>query len=192
MARTGPLIGGAVTRGWLARLFRFPIWFKWVFASTVGGAMGQVLGEAAGPGLDLLVGMGLMGTFQWLILRQHISRAWWWMPASLTGAVIVVGVESLPMDVHAARDLGSLVLVFSPPIAQWLILRRHVSHAWPWALVGIAGMALGATLLSFVDWQGRAIEGGLLGVGYGATTGPMLGWLLRHPKSDGSGAGHLP
>lgn len=188
MAQTNAPLGVANARGRLARLFEHRsglfIWLQWVVANTVGWAVGVPLG------IHLLVVSAVAGTFQVLVLRQHISRAWWWVFASVVG-VVSVDVVTFTMDVHAARDVGGLVLMFSPSITQWLVLRRHVAHAWLWMLVSIAGWALSVEVLSFVGWHesqtgavGAAMDGALLGAVYGGITGPMIAWLLRHPKSD--------
>ena len=81
------------------------VWLWWVLATAVGWSVGGYLGSAAGWGLSrgiAVVGYGAgaaaggiaAGVLQWLVLRQQVARAGWWVLAStVAGAVIgVVGV----------------------------------------------------------------------------------------------------
>lgn len=91
------LVAGAILGGMQALLlrghFRQPGW--WVLATGLGWAAGMLFGSWIGQGLGLTeIGLGLsigavtgalLGVFQWLFLRRQVTRAGWWLPASLLG-----------------------------------------------------------------------------------------------------------
>lgn len=72
----------------LGREVSGPGW--WVLASTVGLPMGVALGGAAGsaleaPAVEAFLVAPSIGAMQWLFLRQRVSRAGWWILASMLG-----------------------------------------------------------------------------------------------------------
>ena len=134
-------------------------WLWWVLASTVGMAVGIAVLEAAvfrvlgavGGAVDGVVAGAVVGTSvgiaQWLVLRRQVSRAGWWVLASIVGFAVGFGVgvgwvmasavaETVTVGLYAGWAVGGA----SVGIAQWLVLRRQVSRAgwgyWPasWAL----------------------------------------------------------
>lgn len=87
----GAVIGIAIGIGqWLA----LKKWIKgsgwWIPASIVGFGVGKDVGDlvtqaipgAVGSGLDGLALGTSIGLAQWLVLRRHAARAWWWILAS--------------------------------------------------------------------------------------------------------------
>jgi hypothetical protein len=73
----------------------------WVWASTVGWAVGwaaivagTIVSPEAGIIASLLAGLVLgivVGIAQWLVLRQWVHQAGWWVLASLAGWTIGLG-----------------------------------------------------------------------------------------------------
>jgi hypothetical protein len=83
---------------------------------------------------------------------------------------------------HAVMVFGMFGAVegASVGMAQWLILRRWVSHAGWWVLASTVGLAVGFPLY-FSD--GEAVSTAVASVAVGAITGRVLVWLLRQPAS---------
>ena len=124
----------------------------WVLASTVGFIVGQggvevamyvafgypeemggmssftnVLGQTVVPALTGAV----IGTLQWLVLRGKVSRAGWWVLASIVGWVLGVTVaEIIPWGVEEMGILSSLVVsgAVTGAALVWL-LRQPVPEA---------------------------------------------------------------
>ena len=189
-------------------------WLWWVLASTVGWAVGGGLSGSLGSiqvGYvgGMTVGAAGAGMLQWLVLRQRIDRAGWWVLATalasaIVGALIVaVGVGGgRNWNLTWSADPGRVVVglagmgLFGAALGalQWLVLRRRIARAGWWVLAGgmgwITGAPLGAVLgggLSGVlGWSGSgaidwALTWGGVGVVYGAIMGRVLVWLLRQP-----------
>ncbi len=189
-------------------------WLWWVLASTVGWAVGGGLSGTlgsiqAGYVGGMTVGATGAGMLQWLVLRQRIDRAGWWVLATVlasagVGALIValgfVGGRAwgATWSADPGRVVGGLAGMgfFGTVLGalQWLVLRRQVARAGWWVLAGgggwVAGAPIGAVLggglSGFLGWSGSGtIDWSLTwaGVGavYGAITGRVLVWLLRQP-----------
>lgn len=91
---TGTILGGLqwlVLRGTLGRSF------FWIPATAIGWAGGFFIGSMApnwfsigetwlGPAAGFCVG-ALVGFFQWLTIRSQVTRAGWWLVASLAAWV---------------------------------------------------------------------------------------------------------
>ena len=79
----------------------------WVFASIIGFGVGKAVGEAVVHGFPTVIGAGLtgaviglsLGVAQWLVLRHYVSRAGWWVPATILAWGIGWSVISLVEDV---------------------------------------------------------------------------------------------
>ncbi len=90
----------------------------------------------------------IIGFAQWLVLRRHLSSAWWWIFASLLGWG-VIGLSSFgfigwfaprtlglfPRLVYGVIDGATLGLILG--MAQWWVLRQYVSKAWGWIFANI-------------------------------------------------------
>ncbi len=179
-------------------------WLWWVLASTVGWVLGGEVGVLSVwiVGLvGIVVGLGIA---QWLVLRQHLSRAGWWVLASTVGWVVglVVG-GSVNLVVGGAVNLfvvvGLVGIGFGIGIAQWLVLRPHLSRAGWWVLASTVGLAVGGAVGVAVGGAvGIAVGGSISlasilslvvgfpvsGAVYGAITGGAMVWLLRQPKLE--------
>ena len=157
----------------------------WVVTSTIGWTVGLALGSATSNtiaftfhenvGLELwwLGVSGAMagasvGLMQWLILRRQLSRAGWWVLASIVGGAVgfslagrfplnpTVGfgpigpVGRLHGDVTAVAVLG--IQIGAPlGIVQWFVLRQRFFRAGWWLLANIVGFAAGFAAGSVTD-----------------------------------------
>ena len=74
---------------WLVLRQHIPLTGWWVLASALGGTLAVAVAAAAPTTGIVLVGYGLLGTsmgvMQWLVLRQHVPHATWWLLASAVG-----------------------------------------------------------------------------------------------------------
>ena len=74
---------------WLILRSKIPNAYWWILATAVGWIIGRLL--AIGffpPEYGILAGSAIgaaMGSFQWLILRRYVNRAYWWIIMSLLG-----------------------------------------------------------------------------------------------------------
>jgi hypothetical protein len=162
-------------------------WFQWVLANTLGSVVGLMVGFIAlfihGAFFGAIVGTA-MGIMQWLVLREHISRAGSWAAAcTVGGAVGGLVYEAFAgadlAEVTIARAFGGVVVgaVVGGLVAgaiQWVVLRQQAHRAGWWALASTVGGAVaftvagavGGALAWFVGWMGveflsQAIPGGM-------------------------------
>ena len=135
------------------------LWLWWTLATTIAGAIVGAL-EASGFELAATVfftGL-LIGTAQWLVLRQYIPKAFWWIVVSTLGwtfGLALVGYYITLFDplIPFLVTLGiwhvfGMRLVTQPIVlailgaAQFPILRRFFRKAHWWILVSALGGAL--------------------------------------------------
>jgi hypothetical protein len=136
--------------------------------TTLGWVLGGVL--LAGPAL---VSVGLViGILQWVVLRQHLRQAGWWILASAvgwaTGWAVVLALVS-----PEAGTLTGIVLGSVTGTLQWLVLQRQLYQAGWWIVVSTLGWTVGLTGLT-----GELLVGAVVG----AVTGIALELLLRYPN----------
>jgi len=183
------------------------LWLWWTLATTIAGA---IVGALEASGFELVATIFftglLIGAAQWLVLRQYIPKAFWWIVVSTQGWTFGLGLVSsftplfdplIPFLVTLGiwRVFG-MRLVTQPIVlaifgaAQFPILTRFVRKAEWWILVRALGGALDGASSSIVSY---ILQPGLLpapfstALGYGAgwlsygiVTGSCLQWLLRH------------
>jgi hypothetical protein len=107
---------------WLILRRLHPRSFSWVVLSIVGTFLGFVLALILGLGgstfSDLLlrgaVSGAVVGSMQWLFLRQRYQRAGWWIPASILAQAIYVLLSSLIIR-GIAGVITATVLIFLLP-----------------------------------------------------------------------------
>ena len=127
----------------------------------------------------------VVGLVQWLVLRQRVARAGWWILACGVGWALFGPVAR---DVGAALagivtgviggTIGAVVVV--------LVLRQRLSHSSLWVLAAVAAWVIAwiaAIAGSSAEWQtGRgALNGALEGAALSALPGVALVLLLRRP-----------
>jgi hypothetical protein len=173
--------------------------------ATNGAVLGVRGGLLATPGLVVL-GLALVATLQWVVLRRALPGTSWprWVAATLGGqlagtlAVGVVVMAPLALGLLggpagalgagglsvAARMITGAVLGAVIGAAQWTVLRRRVADAHWW----IAAVALANAAAAFVPAVDAGAAGlvvpflvgrALYGAVLGAVTGGALAWLVR-------------
>ena len=129
-----------------------------VFGDPIEAVVGMIL---VTPAVTLLAG-AVLGTSQWLDVRQRVTRSRAWIPATclglgaglalgvviveLTGRFLTGGQVSIVRLGIGTRALSFLVVGVTAGLcmgaAQWLaVLRRHGSPASRW--IGASALALG-------------------------------------------------
>ena len=138
----------------------------------------------------LLSGIGLVPSgvaiafLQWLVLKQHIPKAWRWIVVSAIGWSLGWGISlfaySLDLDF-----MSGMVIGFTTGAAQWLILRGEIRWSGWWIAVSTVAWAVGISVL-----PGIMLPGTMAGL----ITGIGLELLLRNPLNlveDTSGKARL-
>lgn len=182
------------------------LWLWWTLATTIAGA---IVGALEASGFQFIAtifftGM-LIGAAQWLVLRQYIPKAFWWIVVSALGwtfgLLLVSSNITLDPLIQFLNTLGLwyvfwMNLVKQPIVltifgtAQFPILRRFFHKAHWWILVSALGGALagaGSSTVAYIFQLGllpapflTALSYGTGWLGYGIVTGICLQWLLRH------------
>lgn len=189
-------------------------WFWWLLATTAGWMAGLVVltllpqttatlvaRPALVEGTLLTLSGTLSSVLQWLVLRRHIHRAGWWVPASAAGWIggfalfLLLAVISVFTAEMSTATTG-LLLRFSlgamagagvgaaTGVLQWLVLRRQIHRAGGWVVVNIVAWLLGFAGLVLASQSTSVtflIVGTLVGVVAGGITGAALVLLWRSP-----------
>lgn len=187
-------------------------WLQWVVATTLAfsvnatviGVIGRVLGDTGSLssgialGCVMLVALAFLpGSLQWVILRQWVPRAGWWVLVSGVGSFLgylatFLGM-SLAIGVAGGEDGSAYVMfpgfgvafAFAGALAgtiQWIVLRRWVPRAGQWVLISSVSWAaagLAYLLLTRGNDVGIPLGGAVSGVLSGGITGLVIVWLLR-------------
>ena len=178
------------------------LWLWWVVAGVVGWGVGWGLGwseveflsvdVAAAEYGGVVVGVTVAGVLQWLVLRQRMARAAWWIVASLVSGIVaggviygVVGDAGFSAEVARDLDVGWVVEAGLYGVVlgmlQWLVLRGQVALSGLWVLASTVGWIVGDPVCSSLMDFG-ALSWVVFGAVYGAITGLVLVWLLRQPS----------
>lgn len=152
-------------------------------------------------GSTLLEGTAV-GVLQWLVLRRalpKLSLASWWS-ATAIGALIAWSLGMIPSTLMAMADTASAApspaemsdalqytlaalmgLVLGPVLGfpQWLVLRRHITHAGLWiaanAVAWCWGMLVIFIVIGFVPAGGITLATGLIVLSGLALAGAVVG-----------------
>ena len=185
-----------------AQALDWGLWLWWVVAGVVGWGVGWGLGwseveflsvdVAAAEYGGVVVGVTVAGVLQWLVLRQRMARAAWWIVASLVSGIVAGGViygvgGDAGFSAEVARDLdvgwvveaGLYGVVLG--MLQWLVLRGQVALSGLWVLASTVGWIVGDPVCSSLMDFG-ALSWVVFGAVYGAITGLVLAWMLRQPS----------
>ena len=146
------------------------VWFLWLLAGAIGWGEGVYWGWPTGSEpkmlqsvpedllsgyLGVVVGVTVMGMLQWAVLRRHVDRSGWWVPASL-GASAVAGAAILGVGALDA-ELG------------WLRGHQRLRDC-------AGGAAMGSS-------QETDPVGGLVGAGqHGGLGGGNASWRCQWPS----------
>jgi hypothetical protein len=133
-------------------------------------ALGWVLAGVL-PSEFGLVATGLViGLLQWIVLRQYLRQAGWWIVYSTLGWTagwgIIITLIPPQLGILTEPVLGAAL-----GTTQWLFLRRHFYQAGWWIPVSALGWTIGLTGLT-----GELLVGAVVG----AVTGIALELLLRY------------
>jgi len=164
-----------------------------------------VTGQWIVPGIILGILFGVMvGVLQWLVLRRHISRAYWWIAATVAGLTIgtPLGIVALsPVFTGPIGVSGLSWLYFVPRAAivagvvvgllQRLVLRRHVNGTWWWLLP--SALTWPVPLVYFLESGDISLVAGSagylagLGLVLGTISGVTLFLISRKRREDVTG-----
>ena len=101
----------------------------------------------------------MAGQLQWLVLRQHLIRASWWVGASTVGlgvgcaaGIVVLSIVSVTIAADSIGNVSSrLVMALTWAVVgggvgylQSQVLRRYFDRVGWWVAASSAGFALGA------------------------------------------------
>lgn len=126
---------------WLVLRRHVPITGKWVLASALGfavlaalfGALSDVVSEVVNEIVHNSLGGAVAGTLQWRILRPHVARAGWWIPASTLGFVAAGGVSYVLASGPEGMLAGIAVMAaLTGAVLVWLLrqpVRKVVATA---------------------------------------------------------------
>jgi hypothetical protein len=182
------------------------LWLWWTLATTIAGA---IVGALEASGFEFVATIFftglLIGVAQWLVLRQYIPKAFWWIVVSTLGwtlgLVLLSSDVTLDPVIQLLNTLGAwevfwMNLVKQPIVlaifgaAQFPILRRFVRKAHWWILVSALGGAIqgaSGSIVAYILPPGllpapfpTALVYGSGWLSYGIITGICLQWLLRH------------
>lgn len=156
--------------------------------TAVGGALFPGEGNAVALAVAFAVTGAVIGTAQWLVLRQHLPRAGWWVLASALGFAMFGGVHEADAVVFA---VVFVVVGAAVGIVQWLVLRQHLSRAGCWVLASTTGFAMFGAAPKVFEAVYQAV-GFAVGAAvvlvivamYGGITGAALVRLLRQPAAE--------
>ena len=166
-------------------------WMLWIVATAAGWAAGWSLGAAAGEVeggvVSAFFGGSLSGLLQWQALRRRLSKASWWVAASVLGwgGGILVGLAVESATAGAVkRTLGAPTALALVTTMQWMYLRKQGVRSGWWFLANFAALGVGGGgVLASSAIIGAPLVGApggaVLGAGIGATTGTALSWLLK-------------
>jgi len=159
----------------------------WTLATMLGFGLGNAVGSAVlwhvwrlSPPTRLPIGdftMGLwcwvsggatcgliLGSAQWLVLRQVARTPGWWIP---------INVVSWVIGAVSGRYVGGMILrlLYYGHSAGWTILKA------PWYR---APLLSSANVVLAMNWSGHLVMGILVG----AMTSLALAWMLKRPIRD--------
>ncbi|MBE9126249.1 hypothetical protein IQ257_06345 [Coleofasciculus sp. LEGE 07092] len=141
------------------------LWLQWTLMTFLGFLTSLFwieIGERPDVGaVEGIIGGSLIGLAQLLVLRQHISRAGWWVLVSLLswGLIGFSGLGALgwfaprtlylfPRVLYGVLDGAKIGFLLG--VGQWIVLRQQVSSAWLWILASplcwSIALALGWTI----------------------------------------------
>jgi hypothetical protein len=149
--------------------------------------------------LGATLGGATIGGLQWFILRRQNPAIKWWTVASTAGFALgfilvwaLSGAASgknyahhaLPHAVDRAGIVGGLVIGAMMGSVQSLFLRWNRKRVAYWVGANIVGFSVGwfgAAAQPVTGVPAHFVGGATFGCVFGAITGIVLVWLLRHP-----------
>ena len=181
-------------------------WSLWVVLTIAGGFVGNLISETIGWGRQDV--SGDVGTFyfmlyngtlalvvcaaQWILLRNHFSKSFWWVLAGTFGrffgvligyiAIITIIVQFDPPSGIWQFYLFSTLRGTILGISQWLFLRQQRTQTGWWVLASAIGWTIGLILID--SSQDELIRSGVDYALAGIITGAVMIWILRQPAPE--------
>ena len=133
VAVLGPVLGavglaGAGVMQWLVLRQQLSRSGWWIWASSVGLAIGLVVGVAASAAggddaavVSLAVLGASIGIAQWLVLRRQVSRAGWWILVSVVGLAVGLAATIVVFGVGDGNGGGAVTGVLEDAIFGMVI-----------------------------------------------------------------------
>ncbi len=125
--------GGIGVMQWLILRWRIPFASRWILASTLAGFCAGVISAISGYAADLALGYGgfgaLVGSLQWLVLREHTLRAKWWLLASPVGWTMAVATIRFVDSAGALPEIAGVVIAFGA-IAAVAAIVTGIAFIW--------------------------------------------------------------
>lgn len=119
-AVTGGLIGGGIALGqWLLLRRQIHLSPYWILAGVLGLGIANIIGAAFCLCFAGFVYPVITGGWQALILQKHISSFWFWLLASIVGAVLGGGINEF---YHGASWTTFAYITASSTITGFAIL----------------------------------------------------------------------
>lgn len=188
--------------GWM-----FLVW--WIVLTSVGGFTGSFLSSLIGWGtqdisgdtgtLFFMLDNGVLAlavcAAQWILLRNHFRKSFWWLAAGalgrffgvLVGYMVLVTIIiqfNLPSSIWQFY-LFSTLRGITLGISQWVFLRQQrVKTGW-WILASAVGWTIGLILID--TSQNEFLRNGVDYALAGIITGAVMIWILRQPVPEPKG-----
>ncbi len=182
------------------RPIKWSTWLLWTIVSILGFVIGIGLSllssEVLGETLSFFAFGVVVGFAQWLVLRKVIQGSGWWILATALGAPLglaisnIVHLSLVGVSVYVvAGGLGMAALGLVIGIAQWWVLRRHLSKAGWWIFASTASWSVGggaawAIGLRFFEWIKIVSDYAILGAIVGIITGLVLLLMMTVPAKE--------
>ena len=167
----------------------FSVWFGWIGLTSIGFLASLYWIEVGfKPDISPLqgvIGGIVVGLLQGIGLQQRVPHAWRWGVASAIGwgilglsGVGVMGWAVPRSDVLSVRllygGLHGVQVGLVLGIAQWVVLRSHVSRSVCWILASVCGWAVGLPY----GWIVGALLRLKTGLFLAEVVGLTLGWIV--------------
>lgn len=186
-------------------------WAAWLLLAAFAGALDSASAiSTLHPGVgqeapitnlnfSVLLAAPLLGIGQWLVLRQKIRRAGWWVLATGIAAIPALVAASIVLIVAGAfggfQAPGLIPTAFALALGwamiglgQWIVLRRQVTQSGWWIAISAAAGAASAVGAAAAGGSSSTTVLALLLVGlaggaaYGVISGVGLGLLLARTR----------
>ena len=181
-------------------------WIWWIVLTILSGFVGSYLSDTLGWGtqdfngdagtLFFMLDNGILAlavcAAQWILLRNHFYKSFWWFVAGtlgrflgvLIGYMVVVTVivqfnlSSGIWQFYLFSTLRGVVL----GISQWIFLKQQRAKAGWWILASAVGWTIGLILID--TSQNELIRNGVDYAIAGIITGAAMIWILRQPIKE--------
>ncbi|MGB3513659.1 MAG: hypothetical protein WBA93_31535 [Microcoleaceae cyanobacterium] len=164
-------------------------WLQWVFFTVVGFLVSLIFVEVGVKpyvgAFSGAVGGAVVGLAQWLVLRNRIFRARWWIVVNIV-AWLLIGASSLgALGWVAPRTeqillrllhgfINGAVVGAVLGLGQWFVLRKQIYREEWWMVANIFAWAVGLPL----GWVVGGFIYGMSNLFIGEVVGLVVTWLF--------------